>query len=578
MWRLRRWAVVPSENVRRLVGTAPHEFAANMNFNGDGLKPWFAADRQVKRGGGSVEAEGVELDCLNGDRADVKLYYQQSGLLPPEGNKTLAGTPVEHESIREFRLHVRVRDDVGERKANFHIRPRWANLCAESNDGTTTEIPVPDDLANRHSDAVSVRATGSNIEFDRYPALLREAADAVGIAGDYFIDLHHTSNIQDAARYVRIDRNASGPIHAHDSILVSLAHVLHNDRNGYRKFVQNDADHHGNRLPGFYHTVTLGPTRIREVFPSHALPKEVKHYYESEAHDRHADDPLAHPKLEAAYQVSRWNDTLHFDALNQLTRELDETLYGILADAGLDLRAGGPYVEDAYFDARDRETVADVIALDVSQVKYEQENIVVRHLADGLSPVEQEALETLVTDGGAIAPKDIAEEHDRHLDAVYDALDRMDGLLDREYGAVSLRSTYVAELVHDAVTEAREALSRAADATGQALAAAERGVDERTEAFAAFAAKHFNFEERDDAVRIDFGRVETDDGESVHKKVRRLLREGFDLWTAMNRDEHVYRAGRYQYTYEETVTEYKSLDKCETRTVTESGKVWRALR
>lgn len=154
----------------------------------------------------------------------------------------------------------------------------------------------------------------------------------------------------------------------------------------------------------------------------------------------------------------------------------------------------------------------------------------------------------------------------------------MEDLLDREYGSVSLRSTYVAELVHDALTAAQEAISRAADATGQALAAAERGVDERTEAFAAFAAKHFTFEERDDAVRIDFGRVETDDGESVHRKVQRLLREGYDLWTAMNRDEHVYRAGRYRYEYEETVTEYKSLDTTETEVVTEGGKVWQALR
>jgi hypothetical protein len=154
----------------------------------------------------------------------------------------------------------------------------------------------------------------------------------------------------------------------------------------------------------------------------------------------------------------------------------------------------------------------------------------------------------------------------------------MEEMLDHEYGSVSLRSTYVAELVHDALRAAQEAVTRAADAIGQALAAAERGADERTEAFVAFAAKHFNFEEREDAARIDFGRVETDDGESVHHKVRRPLREGYDLWTAMNRDEHVYRAGRYQYEYEETVTEYKSLYTTETRVVIEGGEVWQALR
>jgi hypothetical protein len=145
--------------------------------------------------------------------------------------------------------------------------------------------------------------------------------------------------------------------------------------------------------------------------------------------------------------VSRWQDTLRFNAFDQLTHELDETLYAVLADAGLNCRAGGPYVSDAYFAAENHTTDTTIVNLDVTQVKYEQENIVVRHFADGLSPVERDALEMLVTDGGTVAPKDIAEEHDRHLDSVYDALDRMEEMLNREYGSVSLRSTYVAELV-----------------------------------------------------------------------------------------------------------------------------------
>lgn len=107
--------------------------------------------------------------------------------------------------------------------------------------------------------------------------------------------------MQDAARYVRLDCDASGPVHAHDGPLASLAHVLQNDREGYRKWVQDNSDNHDNQLPGFYHTATLGPERIREVFPSYALPKEIKHYYKSEACDRDTDDPLAHSKLEAAY-------------------------------------------------------------------------------------------------------------------------------------------------------------------------------------------------------------------------------------------------------------------------------------
>jgi len=41
--------------------------------------------------------------------------------------------------------------------------------------------------------------------------------------------------------------------------IAGLAHLLENDRQGFRKLVQNDDDEQGRNLPGYYHTVTLGP-------------------------------------------------------------------------------------------------------------------------------------------------------------------------------------------------------------------------------------------------------------------------------------------------------------------------------
>lgn len=564
-----------ADDLRRLVETAPHEFTANLNFNSDGLRPWFAADRMVKDGGGSVEIDGAVMDSLGGDVADLTLYYQESAVRPPSGGVTPAGTPVEHDTIREFRISVEVCDPVGARKANFHLRPRWDSLRAENTDGETVNVPVPDELANRHTDAVNVRVQGANIEFDRYLPLLREAARRLGIGGRPFRDPHPTSNVQDAERYVRVHKDVSGPIHARDGPLVNLAHVLENDRQGYRKLVQNDDDERGCTIPGYYHTATLGPDRIREVFPSHSLPKEVKHYYAREAADRPPADPLAHPKVGASYQVSRWDGTLSFDPddLDRLARELDETIYATLADAGLDLRAGGKtYVADEYFDARNASTDASIVSLDVSQVRHEQENIVVRHLADGLSPVEREALDTLVTDGGQVAPADIAEAHDRHLDAVYAALGRMDDLVEREYDSVSLRSTYVAELVHDAIDAAREAVSDATAATAQALDAADRGLDERTSAFVAWCERHgVNFREPsgDDGVSVRLGEVDS------KREARRLLREGYQLWQEMNRDLATFRMGTFRYRVEEEKRGLNYLDETTTRRY--GGTVWQAL-
>lgn len=529
-----------ADDLRRLVEPQCHEYAANYNYNDDGLRPWFACDRRIKDGDGSIEAT---FDAL-GESWDAKLYYQESALLPPDGATTPAGTTIEHDEIREYRLRVTAVDDIQERKANFHLRPRWGGLEAEKDDGRIVEIPVPDELANHDTDAVSVRINGSNIAFDDYDELLAAAADAVGLSPRYFSERHRTSNVQDAARYVRLHTDESGPVHARTGPLVGLAHILENDRSGYRKLVQDDDDDHNNQLPGYYHTTTLGPDRVEQVVPNHELPVELKHYYEREAMSRSYDDPLRHPKLEVAFQVSRWDGTLRPDDLGQLVDELDTWIYSVLADAGLDLRAGGrTYVPDAYFCAENATTTASVVDLNLTEVRHEQESVVYRHLADGMTPTEQDTLQHLVTDGGEVSPQDIAEETDRHQDSVYDALHRMHDLVEHQYDSVNIKSTYLSELVADALDRAEEAVERATLASAKAVNAADRGLDERTSAFIAWCEKWgINYDEaRGDRLKIDLGKV--DDTASV----RRILRQGLRLWEGMQKDPVLFREASVRY-------------------------------
>jgi len=587
-----------ADDLRRIVQPAHHEFIVNLNFTTHGLNPWFAADSVVKQHDGGTVLEAVTLPSLD-DTADVSIRFQDGSLLPPENGETPAGAEIQHETIREFRIHVSSNDEYGGLKEiDYHIKPRWYNQEAEKADGETITLPNP--LTTAQTDGVSIRAAGSNIPFEDYGQLLREAADALGINSWYFgeerYDTHETSNIQDAARYVRVHESASGPIHARDGPLVGLAHVLENDRDGYRKLVQNDSDERDVQKPGFYHTATLGPERVREVWPNHQLPVEFKHYYKPDYHER--TDGLKHPKLEAAYQTSRTDETLRYnpETISQVRRELDECLYAVLADAGLDLRAGGEtYVADEIFTATNATTDATIVSLDLSQIRHEQEAVVYKHLVDGgLSPIEQEALGTLVTDGGDVSPTDIAEEHGRHRDAVYRALGRMDDLIQREYGRVSLRSTYAAELVHDAIQEAENAVSRATEATAQALEAADRGLDEKTSAFVAWAETHgINFREKDDGVRVQVGEIDPhlpghgprdtpqprELVKAARREARELLREGRDLWTAMNRDETQYRAGTWEARVEVPTDEaaLRCTDTEETRTEYLGGDVWKAL-
>ncbi len=541
---------------RRLVDPACHEFAVNLNYDREGLSPWFAANRVVDDVGGGTTLEGVSIDAIDAE-CDVSIGYQDGSLVPPDDGETPAGTTVEFETIREPRIHVESRDAHGLRSIDYHLTPSWKGLTGETKDGRTVSINPPADLVNRDTDAVSIRAKGSNVEFDKYPEILREAADALGINSWYFgegrFDTHETSNIQDAARYVRIDEGHSGPIHARDGPIVGLAHVLEDDRDGYRKLVQNDSDDRDHKKPGMYHTVTVGPKRVREVWPDHQLPIEAKHYFKTDYHER--TDGLKNPKLEVAYQSSRWDDTVYADPeeVAALEEELDEWLYAILNDAGLDLRAGGDtYVSDEYFDAENDTTTASVVDLDLTEVRHEQESVVYRHLVDGMSPAEKESLEVLVTDGGDVSPSDIAEVTGRHQDTVYDALGRMHDLVDHQYGQVNLKSTYLSELVADALDQAEAAIERATMASAKAVNAANRGLDDRTSAFVAWCEKYgLNYSD-DDRTTFELGQVEGAD------EVRKILREGLNRWEAMGRDPATFRTGKVRFR-QETGNSYNYL-------------------
>jgi hypothetical protein len=343
-----------------------------------------------------------------------------------------------------------------------------------------------------------------------------------------------------------LENSESGPIHARDGPLVQLGHLLESDRQGYRKLVQQDDDRDGNNLPGYYHTVTLGPERIREAWPGHEVPKELKHYYARHAASLPESDPLAHPKLEAAYQVARWDEKLGVSEqeLSALERELDEALLSVLNDAEISLlpSRNGPYRSDAYFEAEATERECDIIALDLTAIESRQESVVVRHLAgtNGLSPVEWDALETLVTDGGQVSPKDIAATTGNHVESVRRALRRIDDLVQREYGKVALRSSYIGELVYEAVEEARESTRRAVELGAKALDAAERGIDERTSAWLAWASRYCEDvrDVRSARMEIRLGTVESS------RDVRRTLRQGYRLWRDAKQDEARFRGAQ----------------------------------
>jgi len=558
----------------RTLDLAAHEFDANLHFAENGLDPWFGADALVKDSDGSRSAEFDH----GGEKWVTRLSYRdEGGLLPPTGGVTDGGARVEHETIREFSLKVARHPDedpVGKQDFTAHISPRWAGLHAENDDGEVVEISVPPTLQN---DGLNVRIQGSNIEFTRYLDLFQTAARVLGFSSRYFEEPARSSNVVDAEKYARVHRDDSGPVHARDGPIASMAHLLENDRTGYRKLVQNDSDEKNRNVQGYYHTATLDANRLAAAFPGQRYPKEVKHYYAREAASLDASDPLAHPKVGASLQHSLLGreETVSWADLVELERELDETVLSVLADAGLDVApqnvAASPYVEsDAYWEPSTSERGPSPVELNMTRIRQEQESVVVRHLTDGLSPCQWEALSTLVADGGEVSPADIAAEHDRHEGSVRRALRKMEELVDRKYGEVALRSEYVAEMVHDAVQEAKDATRTAVETGVKAIEAAERGVDDAMAEWVAWCSKHgVDIRNREDALEIDMTDLEpssrpTTSLHNLPSAVASRLRTAFEKWQAAGQDPERFRAGVVRFTTKNGVTTTDS--------------VWQALR
>lgn len=532
-----------SNEITKTIGLACHEFDANYLFDEHGLSPFFACDLRVKDGNGKQVAEFES----EGDRWVVKLYYQDSNIIPPASGRTATGSEWSLHEPREFRFKVGrhpEEDSVGEQSFNAHLAPRWQGMKTENSYGEISEFSVPEEI----EEGVNVRVQGSNIEFTRYLQLLADAMQAVDISKKYVADPHEFSNLRDAERYVRLDKTISGPIHARDGPIAQMSHLLENDRQGYRKIVQNDDDEHGRNLPGFYHTVTLDERRLREAFPDHRLPKEIKHYYAREAVGLPDRNPLSHPKIGASYQVSLDDEKVGVteEELEQLKHELDQTVRSVLVEAGIDIHQSRPFIEDAYFEATTTTDGPDPIGLDLTHIESQQDSVVIRHLTDGLSSVQWESLQTLVTDGGEISPDDIADEHDRHPESVRRALRGIEDLVHREYAKVSLRSDHIAELVHDAVREAEKSAQRAAETGAKAIRAAKQGMDETMGVFIAWAAKHDI--DVDDALDRRDARMTMRFGEHKSAKTtKRAIREGFRIWTEAGLPAERFRSAQIKF-------------------------------
>jgi len=124
--------------------------------------------------------------------------------------------------------------------------------------------------------------------------------------------------------------------------------------------------------------------------------------------------------------------------------------------------------------------------------------------------------------------------------------------------------------VADALEQAEAAVTRATNAAAEAVRSEKRGLDERTSAFVAWAESNdLNHKRGDGDVSIELGQVDPHDGQTAHQKVRKVLREGLELWGDMGRDEAEFRAASVAYRYHDPTISGTRMG---------AGTVWKLIR
>ena len=518
---------------------APHEFDVHYHVvpdhpTDDGLGPYYALDAIYKSHDWGAEGKPTETMTFDGDRWALCFDYYQSGLDPWSAEEFTI------ETVREFQFYFVAMDDTYDderadrsqrvRGGTITIRPRWPDMTSN---GSPVDVPdlSPDGW-------VDVQVQGANIDFEKYADLARNVLGAFGFNSTLYLRddrINETSTINDAALYVRLRRDESGPVHAADGPLARMNGLLRTDRSGFRAFKEDNR-----KLPGYNVSATVDDERAADIIRGHRYGFEAKHYYIREPNSYDPTEFGYHPKVEVAYQTNVTDSTVRWSEVEDVERELHETLINILEWAGLPTR-GDPesgervFFKDAYFDPReDVERSLRLVDCPLPDIADEQKQAVQRIWGEMCSS-DRKVVEYLATDGGKVSPDDAAEATGLSYRTVRRVADRLEGLVEHTYGSLEFESLFARDELLERIRAAKEEWEDAVEDTVMTLADA--GDDRERSLWSRFK-QRFNVavrEDVDDARMLLRVRYEPDDERDLHRVLkeaanahRQTFRRGLD--------------------------------------------------
>lgn len=438
-----------SEHVR----PETHGFGANLIFDDHGLSPYWgvvsAFDPDHDETLGTFDALGETWEI-------VSSTYWSGKIAPPDESDPDGG-------LYEYSYSVEAVDEVGDRDANIQFRPGFPD--AEHVDTGESINGIPDDCP----ESIRVQVESTNVDHDDLLALLRAFAEHIGLNREYFGDPHEWSRAYQIERYLRLLRQVSEDHIVDGGILGQLADVA-SDQRGHGKHRWDNEE-----IVGHYESVASDAETWDMLLPDGVggdLGKSIKNYHpQNPRSDTSGDDPLAHPKVEAA-RAAEFDEGngVPWDEIDSALDELDATLLNVLHWAGVPIAPDAAVWvrNDQYFDVGERSEVElrsnPLPALREAIVEHAESELV----RTELSPAQEEVL-TVLTDGGSMHYETLADDAEVGTSTVYRLVDNLCSLLETDDGLVRFADATtrkyvrgIVDRVRDTADWARESISAVA--------------------------------------------------------------------------------------------------------------------
>jgi len=527
---------MPNEHI----ASAQHEFRAYAWYVGD-LTPFWTLSGAIQGEpfqGAAEVAYDIPMPDGETERWEYQIYNTRGKLAP----RPDFGLDPE-KGMREWRLKGR---GPGQKKASFHIKPRWEGQG--TTDGDTLQTPWVGLF--REVDAtegVEVTFDGSNVEPEVYPHILDEVASRIAVEGGmywrepFFEEgrVDRRSPISTSERYYRVEKGMGKKLVRRDGYFGNLARLLSGEA-GTRFIWDGD----NTEALGYLHTFRYDSGTAQEYLPGEQFGKQLKHYHPKYVRSGNSGDALEHPKVGALFKqgkngenTMRLNgESVRWGQRDVLKDELEDTLINTLENADIPTDAPTSFVGDDHFQVEATDRRVELHPDPTPKIEAHREASVAAAFRE-MTGAGEDVVQVMADGGDDIHVEELADEAEVSVSSVYRVLERMQGVLENENGMVRWACRQAAEEIRDILQFVEETIGSATNRVANLLGVDERAFSKVSGKLQTVTARHdIEFSDTADGrLEIRIGTPTSDLRSSRHPHRAEVVNEIGDAWLQVGR-------------------------------------------